>query len=391
MRAETLLALLPLVAAAPHTKRAPLHVPRDVELIEGKFIVKFKDPKEGEFSAQKLDDAVIDIASRADYTYDNINGFAASLTEEEIDTLRSDPNVEYIEQDSVASISAVVTQSGAPWGLARLSNTRPGSTSYSYDDTAGAGTCSYVIDTGIEASHPEFEGRAQQLVNYVSSATTDDQGHGTHVAGTIGGRTYGVAKKTQLYGVKVLAADGRGSTSAVISGMDFVVTDSRTRNCPRGVVVNMSLGSGKLQSVNDGAAAVVRAGIFLAAAAGNGDQLGRPLNADTQSPASEPSVCTVGASDSQDRVASFSNYGGSVDVFAPGVSVLSASIGGRTATLSGTSMATPHVTGLAAYYLGLGRATASNMCEYLASTSLRNVISGVRSDTVNLLVQNGLA
>lgn len=97
MRAETLLALLPLVAAAPHTKRAPLHVPRDVELIEGKFIVKFKDPKEGEFSAQKLDDAVIDIASRADYTYDNINGFAASLTEEEIDTLRSDPNVSALQ------------------------------------------------------------------------------------------------------------------------------------------------------------------------------------------------------------------------------------------------------------------------------------------------------
>lgn len=180
-------------------------------------------------------------------------------------------------------------------------------------------------------------------------------------------------------------------SSAVLQGMDFVVSDSRSRNCPRGVVVNMSLGSGRLQSINDGAAAIVRSGIFLAVAAGNGDQFGRPLNADTQSPASEPLVCTVGATDSQDRVASFSNFGASVDIYAPGVSVLSASLNGRTATLSGTSMASPHVAGLAAYYLGLGRATAANMCNYIVSTGLRNVISGVPTNTVNLLAQNGLA
>ena len=174
--------------------------------------------------------------------------------------------------------------------------------------------------------------------------------------------------------------------------MDFVVSDSRTRNCPRGVVVNMSLGASRLQTVNDGAAAVVRSGIFLAAAAGNGDVFGRPVNANTVSPASESSVCTVGATDRNDRTASFSNFGPDVDIYAPGVDVASTYPGGRTGVLlSGTSMATPHIAGLAAYYLGLGSSTASNMCDYIASTAIRNAISGVPSGTVNLLAQNGLA
>ena len=184
----------------------------------------------------------------------------------------------------------------------------------------------------------------------------------------------------------------RSPSSGVLAGMDFVVSDSRTRNCPRGVVVNMSLGASRLQTVNDGAAAVVRSGIFLAAAAGNGDVFGRPVNANTVSPASESSVCTVGATDRNDRTASFSNFGPDVDIYAPGVDVASTYPGGRTGVLlSGTSMATPHIAGLAAYYLGLGSSTASNMCDYIASTAIRNAISGVPSGTVNLLAQNGLA
>lgn len=173
--------------------------------------------------------------------------------------------------------------------------------------------------------------------------------------------------------------------------MDFVVSDSRSRNCPRGVVVNMSLGSSRLQSVNDGAAAVVRSGIFLAAAAGNGDSLGRPVNANTVSPASDPSVCTVGATDINDRVASFSNFGADVDIYAPGVNVQSSLPNNRVGSLSGTSMATPHIAGLAAYYLGLSSSSAANMCNYIASTGLRNIITGVPSGTINLLAQNGLA
>jgi subtilisin family serine protease len=174
--------------------------------------------------------------------------------------------------------------------------------------------------------------------------------------------------------------------------MNFAVSDSRNRNCPRGVVVNMSLGGPASSAVNSAAAAIVNANIFLAVAAGNGDSLGRPVNINTVSPASEPSACTVGATDSSDRVASFSNFGNLLDVYAPGVNIASTYPGGRTnVALSGTSMASPHVAGLAAYYLGLGAATPSGMCDYLKSTAQRNAISGVPSGTANVFVKNGIA
>jgi subtilisin family serine protease len=172
--------------------------------------------------------------------------------------------------------------------------------------------------------------------------------------------------------------------------MDFVVSDSRTRasTCPRGFVVNMSLGGGFSQALNDAAARIVSAGLFLAVAAGNGDSLGRPQNINTVSPASTASACTVGATDINDRVASFSNYGNLLDIYAPGVNVLSLRPGGGTATLSGTSMAAPHIAGLGAYYLGTGASTASNMCNYIRSQALSGVITGVPSGTANLLAQN---
>lgn len=376
MRFSAALALLPLALAAPQ-KRAPLHVPRDVPLVDNHYIVKLKAPQ-GEFRTT-VDALVSSIAADADLVYENFGGFAATLTAEEVEALRSNPSVEFIEQD--AEIHAFATQTGAPWGLARLSNTNTGSTTFTYDDSAGAGTCAYIIDTGIQTNHPNFGGRAVWGRNFVGSGTTDDNGHGTHVAGTIGSTTYGVAKQTTLIAVKVLSASGSGTTAGVVGGMDWVASDGRTRaGCSRGVVVNMSLGGGFSSSINSAATGITNAGLFLAVAAGNEAQ-----NAANVSPASAASACTVGATDSSDRTASFSNYGAVVDVYAPGVSVLSTWISSGTRSISGTSMASPHVAGLGAYFLGLGASTPANLCNYIRSRALSGRISGVPSGTVNLL------
>lgn len=165
--------------------------------------------------------------------------------------------------------------------------------------------------------------------SFIPGESTDGNGHGTHCAGTIGSRTYGVAKKTKLYGVKVLSNQGSGATSGIIAGMDFAVQDSRKRSCPKGVTANMSLGGGFSAAINNAAASMIRSGVFLAVAAGNS-------NADAAgfSPASEPSVCTVGATTSSDGRASYSNYGEVVDIFAPGSDILSTWIGGRTVRLA---------------------------------------------------------
>ena len=172
--------------------------------------------------------------------------------------------------------------------------------------------------------------------SFIAGATTDDNGHGTHVSGTIGSATYGVAKKASLYGIKVLDSQGSGAWTDIVSGIQLAVTDSQQRACPNGVVVNMSLGGGLQQSVNDAVAAAVQAGLFFAVAAGNDG-----VDFSQTSPASEPSAFAVGASDNNDTLASFSNYGATLGVIAPGVDVLSTWNNGNTNTISGTSMATP--------------------------------------------------
>lgn len=209
------------------------------------------------------------------------------------------------------------------------------------------------------------------------------QGHGTHVAGTIGGLTHGVAKKTSLYAVKVLGNDGSGTTSGIVKGMEFVAEDSATRECPNGSVANMSLGGGFSQALNDAAAAMVEAGVFVAVAAGN-----EAANAGQSSPASEPSVCTVGATDEQDNLADFSNFGKVVDVLAPGVNIVSTVPNGGTESMDGTSMASPHVAGLGAYLLASGQ-KADGLCDFIASSGIKGIISGVPNGTANVLINNG--
>lgn len=222
-------------------------------------------------------------------------------------------------------------------------------------------------------------------MNYAGGVNGDVQGHGTHVAGTVGSRTYGVAKNTRLYGVKVLNDQGSGSYSGIIAGIDFVAGDYRSRNCPNGAFANMSLGGGYSAALNQAAARLVDNNVFLAVAAGNDN-----ANAANYSPASERSACTVGSTTSTDGRSSFSNYGNLVDVFAPGSNILSTLPGGRTGSLSGTSMASPHVAGLAAYLAGLeGYPGSEALCNRIIQLSTTNAISGLPSGTPNRLIFNG--
>ncbi|KAM4064988.1 subtilase family protein [Hirsutella rhossiliensis] len=386
MKLSIFLSIIPAILASPVVKRAepaPVVAPRDASrLIPGKYIVKFKDG----ISIASVDRTIEALSANADHVYKHaFRGFASQLSDKDVQALRNNPDVDYLEQDAIITINSVTDQQGADWGLARISHREPGTTDYLYDDTAGEGACAYVIDTGVDDTHPEFEGRAQMLKSFIDGETTDGNGHGTHCAGTIGSRTYGVAKKTNIYGVKVLSDAGSGAVSGVIAGMDFVAKDHSSRSCPKGSVANMSLGGGYSASINQAAAALVQSGVFLAVAAGNDNS-----DASNTSPASEPTVCTVGASDISDNRSSFSNYGAPVKIFAAGTNILSTWLNGGTNTISGTSMATPHITGLGAYLAALeGFSSPQALCSRIQELATKNALSGVPDGTVNLLAFNG--
>jgi len=248
--------------------------------------------------------------------------------------------------DLSARVTADVTTQAKPaWGLDRIDQEKlPLSGSYTY--RSAAGVTAYVLDTGIRISAKDFEGRARNGYDFIDNdkVAQDCNGHGTHVAGTIGGSTYGVAKDVQLVAVRVLDCKGSGSYSAIIKGIDWV-----TRNAVKPAVANMSLGGSTSKTLNDAVKKSIAAGITYAVAAGNDDK-----DACKQSPASQPDAITVAATDSTDTRASFSNFGACVDLFAPGVKITSLSSKSDTGTtmMSGTSMASPHVAGAAALVLG---------------------------------------
>ena len=287
-----------------------------------------------------------------------LKGYAASVALDDVAALAADPRVAYVEADGV--IRAVTTQSGATWGLDRIDQrTLPLSGTFTYTNTA-PGVNSYIIDTGINFSHPEFEGRAVRGTDKVASSSLlglggggstngeDCNGHGTHVAGTVGGKTYGVAKATRLVAVRVLDCSGSGSTSGVIAGVDWVTAD---HDPGEAAVANMSLGGGASSALDTAVNNSINDGVTYAIAAGNGNALGLAENACNTSPARVPAAITISATDKSDKKASWANYGNCVDWFAPGVSITSAWLKGGTNTISGTSMATPHVAGAAALYL----------------------------------------
>jgi subtilisin family serine protease len=274
-----------------------------------------------------------------------------------------------------------VTQTGATWGLDRIDQrSLPLSTTYSYT-TTGSGVNVYVIDTGIRRTHNDFGGRAFVGFDSVGDGrnTNDCNGHGTHVAGTIGGATWGVAKSVRLFAVRVLNCSGSGTTSGVISGVNWV-----TANRVKPAVANMSLGGGASSSLDTAVNNSINAGVTYAVAAGNSN-----TNAANQSPARVGAAITVGSSTSSDARSSFSNFGSVVDVFAPGSSIRSAwfTSNSATATLSGTSMASPHVAGVAARILqsspGASPATVRNTIVNNATT---NALSGIPVGTSNRLL-----
>jgi subtilisin family serine protease len=314
-----------------------------------------------------------------------LNGFAGALNAGQLRALRNHPDVAFIEQDQV--MRTTTTQTGATWGLDRTDQRAlPLSTTYSYTNT-GAGVTAYVIDTGIDTGHQEFGGRASAGFDAtlpVAGTADDCNGHGTHVAGTIGGATYGIAKGVQLVAVKVLDCTGFGQTSGVIAGVDWVTTHHAAP-----AVANMSLGGGASATLDAAVNNSIAAGVSYAVAAGNGDQLGNPQDACTVSPARVAAAMTIGATDKTDARASWSNYGSCVDFFAPGVGITSAWFGvlnNDIKTISGTSMATPHVAGVAALYLeDNATATPAAVRAELYAATTKGIVSNAMTANNHLL------
>ncbi|KAF9350507.1 hypothetical protein BGX26_011324 [Mortierella sp. AD094] len=376
-----LAAVIAIVNAAPLISNGGKAIPDS-------YIIVLKNGHTADTFKPKFDD----IAKRQNgrgrkpsiyHKYEKFPGFAANVNQAALKELLASDEVAYIEQDKIITLQA--SQSSPPsWGLTRVSErnldlTQP----YIYNAAAGSGVTAYVIDTGVYAAHSQFGGRASMGANFVTgSANTDENGHGTHVSGTIGGSTYGVAKSVKIVGVKVLDASGSGSTSGVVAGMDWVAQHAVAGKS----VINMSLGGGSSSAIDDAAQRLSDANIPLIVAAGNSND-----DACDGSPSGSPGTFTVAASDKTDTIASFSSWGQCVNIFGPGVGITSSWIGSTTAqnTISGTSMATPHVVGVAALYLSFNSLpTAQSLYNKLTSAATSGKIRGSLNGTPNILVYN---
>ncbi|MFE9956244.1 S8 family serine peptidase [Micromonospora sp. NPDC005299] len=318
-----------------------------------------------------------------------LRGFELSVGATAAARIAADPAVAYVEQNHTVSIAG--TQTNPPsWGLDRIDQRNlPLNSSYTYPNTA-SNVHAYIIDTGVLFGHNDFGGRAVSGFDAVDGGSADDcNGHGTHVSGTVGGSSYGVAKGVQIVGVRVLNCQGSGTNAQVVSGIDWV-----TANAVKPAVANMSLGGSANSSIDTAVTNSINSGITYAVAAGNGDILGNRQNACNYSPARVASAITVGATQNNDAAASFSNYGTCVDILAPGVNITSAWYTGTTATntISGTSMASPHVAGAAALVLSANPSwTPQQVRDSLVNNATPNVVTNVGTGTPNrlLYVVNG--
>lgn len=364
----------PLITGAPGAKVVP-----------NSYIVVFKQ------TVTDVDGVVDGLHTRAGITakfrYKHaIKGFAASLTLSQVDSLRYNPNVAYIQRNGVMHTTA--TQLSPPsWGLNRIDQLAlPLDNTYTYG-TSGRGVDAYIIDTGIRITHLDFGGRAVVGFDAVTpgGSAEDGHGHGTHVAGTVGGSLYGVAKGVNLIAVRVLDDTGWGEDAQVIAGIDWVTADHTTHPA----VANMSIGGGPDPATDEAVRNSIADGVVYCVSAGN-DQ----FDSSNKSPARVAEAITVGATDINDGWAWFSNFGNLVDILAPGVAITSAWNASDTAanTISGTSMATPHVTGAAALYLEANpTATPAQVATALTSAATAGAISGVPAGTVNLLLYSLVA
>ncbi|AMW09562.1 peptidase S8 [Streptomyces qaidamensis] len=310
-----------------------------------------------------------------------LNGYSATLSATEARRLAADPAVASVEQNQRVGLAA--TQTNAPWGLDRIDQASlPLSGTYTYPDSAGSGVTVYVIDTGVRITHQQISGRATHGYDAVDgdSNASDGNGHGTHVATTIAGSTYGVAKKAKIVGVRVLNNSGSGTTAGVIAGIDWV-----TKNHSGPSVANMSLGGGASATLDTAVRNSIASGVTYAVAAGNSS-----TTASSSSPARVAEAITVGATTSTDAKASYSNYGSALDIFAPGSSITAGWHTGDTATntISGTSMATPHVAGAAAVYLaGHTSSTPAQVATALVNGAVTGKVTSAGSGSPNRLLQ----
>lgn len=390
-----------LAALFPALNAAPLPLPQDEPVaplsVANKYIVTLKTDVDSTShlswvsnvharSLARRQDNATTSGIEKQYDIDSFfKGYAGEFDQATIEEIKNSGDVEEVEEDQIWTISALTTQSSSTWGLSSISHKQPGKSGYIYDSSAGSGTFGYVVDTGVNTGHVEFEGRASFGYNAVGGANSDTVGHGTHVAGTIASKTYGVAKKASIIAVKVFASE-QGSTSTILDGYQWAANDIRAKGRQTKAAINLSLGGGYSSAFNKAVTAAYNGGVVTVVAAGNDD-----VDASEQSPASAPEAITVGAIDKDNSRASYSNYGSMVDVFAPGTDILSTWIGSTSATntISGTSMATPHVVGLVLYLQALeSLSSPSAVASRLTSLSTRNVV-GDTQGSPNRLAYNG--
>lgn len=375
----TICAHTSLVLAQPIDQAATHSYPAS-KPISGRYIIIFKPHVVN--TEQEAQSMMRGVKGQVHHIFrHSIKGAAVSIPESALPGIKNNPNVESIEPDQSIQLNQVSPQNQVTWGIDRIDQVdRPLDTQYHFNYT-GAGVTAFVIDTGIRADHLEFTGRVLAGYSVVAdgNGTNDCNGHGTHVSGTLGGSTYGVAKSVNIVPVRVLDCTGSGTLSGVIAGIDWAAGTSL-----RPAVANLSLGSSKSTSLNAAVAGAVKKGITVVVAAGNST-----ADACNYSPSSEPTAIAVGASTSTDARASYSNYGSCVDIFAPGTSITSSWIGSTSATntISGTSMASPHVAGVAALALQANpQASPAAVVTFLVNNATANRLTAVGTGSPNKLV-----